>query len=174
MHNIHRVYIIGFMGSGKSTAGKKLALLLGWSFIDLDKRIEEQAGKTIPEIFSQQGEAYFRNVEAEVLKNLISQTNTVISTGGGTPCHGDNMDHMLETGLTLYLKLTPVQLKSRLSESTGKRPLIKDLDEDSLLGFIEEKLALREKWYNRAEITVEGINLDISLLHSLVKANLNI
>ncbi len=174
MLNIHRVYIIGFMGSGKSTAGKKLASLLGWSFIDLDKRIEEQAGKTIPEIFSQQGEDYFRNVEAEVLKNLMSQTNIVISTGGGTPCHGDNMDHMLETGLTLYLKLTPGQLKNRLSESTGKRPLIKDLDEDSLLSFIEEKLALREKWYNRAEITVEGINLDISLLHSLVKANLNI
>ncbi|MEI8225587.1 MAG: shikimate kinase, partial [Bacteroidota bacterium] len=164
MLNIHRVYIIGFMGSGKSTAGKKLASLLGWSFIDLDKRIEEQAGKTIPEIFSQQGEDYFRNVEAEVLKNLMSQTNIVISTGGGTPCHGDNMDHMLETGLTLYLKLTPGQLKNRLSESTGKRPLIKDLDEDSLLSFIEEKLALREKWYNRAEITVEGINLDISLL----------
>ncbi len=174
MLNIHRVYIIGFMGSGKSTAGKKLASLLGWSFIDLDKRIEKQAGKTIPEIFSQLGEAYFRNVEAEVLKNLISQTNTVISTGGGTPCHGDNMDYMLETGLTLYLKLTPGQLKSRLSESTGKRPLIKDLDEDSLLGFIEEKLALREKWYNRAEITVEGINLDISLLYSLVKTNLGI
>jgi len=174
MLNIHRVYIIGFMGSGKSTAGKKLASLLGWSFIDLDKRIEKQAGKTIPEIFSQQGEDYFRNVEAEVLKNLISQTNTVISTGGGTPCHGDNMDYMLETGLTLYLKLTPGQLKSRLSESTGKRPLIKDLDEDSLLGFIEEKLTLREKWYNRAEITVEGINLDIRLLHSLVKSSLNI
>ncbi len=174
MLNIHRVYIIGFMGSGKSTAGKKLASLLGWSFIDLDKRIEEKAGKTIPEIFSQQGEDYFRNIEAEVLKNLISQTKTVISTGGGTPCHGDNMDHMLETGLTLYLKLTPGQLKSRLSESTGKRPLIKDLDEESLLGFIEEKLALREKWYNRAEITVEGINLDISLLYSLVKTNLGI
>jgi len=174
MLNIHRVYIIGFMGSGKSTAGKKLASILGWSFIDLDKKIEEQAGKTIPEIFSHQGEDYFRNVEAEVLKNLISQTKTVISTGGGTPCHGDNMDYMLETGLTLYLKLTPGQLKSRLSESTDKRPLIKDLDEDGLLGFVEEKLALREKWYNRAEIIVEGINLDISLLHSMVKSSLNI
>ncbi|MCX6321795.1 MAG: shikimate kinase [Bacteroidia bacterium] len=174
MPDSNRIYIIGFMGSGKSTAGKKLASLLGWSFIDLDKRIEKQAGKTIPEIFSQQGEDYFRNVEAEVLKNLMSQTNIVISTGGGTPCHGDNMDYMLKTGLTLYLKLTPGQLKSRLSESTGKRPLIKDLDEESLLGFIEEKLALREKWYNRAEITVEGINLDISLLYSLVKSSLNI
>jgi len=174
MLNMHRVYIIGFMGSGKSTAGKKLASLLGWSFIDLDKRIEEYTGKTIPEIFSQLGEGHFRKIEAEILKNLISDTNTVISTGGGTPCHGDNMDHMLETGLTLYLKLTPGQLKSRLSESTGKRPLIQDLDEDSLLDFIEEKLAIREKWYSRAEIIVEGINLDISLLYSLVEAKLKI
>jgi shikimate kinase len=162
------------MGSGKSTAGIKLASVLGWSFIDLDRRIEEHAGKTIPEIFSQHGESYFRILEAEVLKSLKSQTNTVISTGGGTPCHGDNMDYMLETGLTLYLKLTPGQLKNRLSESTRERPLIKDLSNEGLLGFIDEKLAYREKWYNRSEITVEGINLNISLLHSLVKSSLNI
>lgn len=168
------VYIIGFMGSGKSTAGKKLASVLGWSFIDLDKRIEEVTGKTIPEIFSQHGEIYFRNVEAEVLRSLESQTKTVISTGGGTPCHGDNMDFMVKTGLTLYLKLTPGQLKSRLTESTHERPLIKGLTNDGLLAFIEEKLVSREKFYNRAEICVEGIDLDISALHSIVKSRLNI
>ncbi|MCX6325493.1 MAG: shikimate kinase [Bacteroidia bacterium] len=168
------VYIIGFMGSGKSTAGKKLASLLGWSFIDLDKRIEEHTGRTISEIFSQHGEIYFRNVESEILKILKSQTNTIISTGGGTPCYGDNMDHMLKTGLTVYLKLTPGQLKSRLSESTGERPLINDLSNDGLLSFIEEKLAYREKCYNRAEIIVEGITLDINLLNSLIKSSLNI
>ncbi|MCJ7616788.1 MAG: shikimate kinase, partial [Desulfobacterales bacterium] len=119
------VYIIGFMGSGKSTAGKKLASHLGWSFIDLDRRIEEHTGKSIPELFSKYGEDYFRDVEANVLKRLKSQTNTIISAGGGTPCHGDNMDFMLETGLTVYLKLTSVQLKYRLSESKGERPLIK-------------------------------------------------
>ena len=174
MVNSRIVYIIGFMGSGKSTAGKKLASILGWSFIDLDKRIEQHAGKTISEIFSQHGETYFRNVETEILKSLKSQTDTVISTGGGTPCHGDNMDYMLETGLTIYLKLTPAQLKDRLAESTGNRPLIKDLTSDGLLSFIEEKLTFREKWYNRALLTVEGINLDINLLFSLVKANLQI
>lgn len=161
------------MGSGKSTIGKKLATLLGWSFIDLDKKIEEQAGMSIPELFSQHGEGYFRNVETEVLKSLRSQRNTVISTGGGAPCHGDNMNYMLETGLTLYLKLTPVQLKSRLSESTGERPLIKDINNEDLLSFIAEKLDSRETWYNRAEITIEGINLDMSLLYSLVKEKLN-
>ena len=162
------------MGSGKSTAGKKLASLLGWSFTDIDTKIEEHSGMTIPELFSQYGEDYFRNVESEVLKSLKSQTNTVISTGGGTPCHRDNMEYMLETGLTLYLKLTPGQLKSRLSESSTERPLLKGLTNEGLLGFIEEKLSFREKWYKRAELTVEGINLDINLLHSLVKSSLGI
>ena len=170
----HIIYIIGFMGSGKTTAGKKLAALLGWSFIDLDKKIEEHTGKTIPEIFSQNGEDYFRTIETGLLKDLKSHTNSVISTGGGTPCYSDNMDHMLKTGLTLYLKMTPDQLKSRLSESKGERPLLKDLDQERLQSFIEEKLADREKWYSQSEITVEGINLDINKLRLLVKSRLRI
>lgn len=174
MLNNKRIYIIGFMGSGKTTAGKKLASLLGWAFVDIDKEIEQYSGKTIPEIFSQNGEDHFRKVESSVLKNLKNSTNLVVSTGGGTPCSGDNMDYMLKTGLTLYLKLTPGQLKSRLSDSSGERPLIKDLGDESLLRFIEEKLAIREKWYNLSKITVEGINLDINLLRSIVKENLNI
>lgn len=170
----HIIYIIGFMGSGKTTAGKKLASYLGWSFIDLDMKIEEHTGKTIPEIFSDSGEEYFRNIESGLLKSLDYQSNTVISTGGGTPCYSDNMDYMLNTGLTLYLKLTPGQLKSRLSESKGERPLIKDLDVHKLQSFIEKKLADREKWYNRSDIISEGIDLDINLLSSLVKSRLNI
>ena len=168
------IYIIGFMGSGKTTAGKKLASLLGWSFIDLDKRIEEYAGKTIPEIFSQSGEDYFRIIETQLLRNLKMCTKTVISTGGGTPCYIDNMDYMIETGLTIYLKLTPAELKSRLSQSKGKRPLIKDLDQNELTSFIKEKLAVREKWYERSDITMDGIDLDINLLLSHVKASLSI
>jgi shikimate kinase len=170
----HIVYIIGFMGSGKSIAGRKLASLLGWSFIDLDKRIEEHTSKTIPEIFSQKGEDYFRSIEAQLLRDLMTCTNTVISTGGGTPCHGDNMDFMNEHGLTVYLKLTPAELNSRLSQSNGERPLIKDLEKGNLLSFIEEKLAVRKKYYDRSDIIVEGINLNISLLFSLVKSRLDI
>jgi shikimate kinase len=162
------------MGSGKSTAGKKLASLLDWSFTDLDNKIEEHAGKTIPEIFSSLGEIAFREIESEVLRSLKDQTNAVISTGGGTPCYADNMDYMLETGLTIYLKLTPGQLRSRLSESSTERPLIKGLDKDQLQEFIEDKLAYREKWYSQAEITVEGIDLDISLINTLIKSRLKI
>jgi shikimate kinase len=168
------VYIIGFMGSGKSTAGKKLASLLGWSFIDLDKEIEEKAGMKIPKIFSVYGEEYFRSLETKVLRTLGSEKETLISTGGGTPCYDTNMDFMLDSGLTVYLKMTPEQLHSRLSESMGERPLIKDFTNERLFSYIKEKLAYREKWYNRSDITIEGLNIDICGLHSLVKANLNI
>lgn len=163
------VYIIGFMGSGKSTAGKKIASMLGFSFIDIDRRIEEIAGKTIPEIFSQEGEESFRKRESEVLKSTGTEDCMVVSTGGGTPCHGDNMDYMLETGVTVYLKMTPEQLTWRLLESTSSRPLIKNVSDDDLPGFISRVLSAREKWYERADIIIEGINLDIKRLISLIE-----
>jgi shikimate kinase len=166
------VYIIGFMGSGKSTAGKKLAAILEWTFIDLDRKIEEKAGKTIPQIFAQDGEDQFRQIETDVLKKVKGLTETIVSTGGGTPCHGDNMDLMLETGLTIYLKMTPQQLTNRLLESSGERPLIKNIPDDQLFEFIEKKLSVREKWYARANIIIEGINLDINRLHSIIEADL--
>lgn len=169
-----KIYIIGFMGSGKSTAGKKLASIMGWTFVDLDKNIEEFAGKSIPEIFEQDGESSFRQIEAKILRSLNSLKHTVISTGGGTPCYNDNMEYMLGTGLTLYLKLTPGQLKSRLSTSKGERPLIKDLEPGELLSFIEKKLFDRERWYNRSDIIIEGIDLDVNILYDNVKSKLNV
>ena len=162
------VYIIGFMGSGKSTAGKRLAATLGWSFVDLDRKIEEIAGKTIPRIFSQDGEDHFRKTEADALRSFGQNRNIVISTGGGTPCHGDNMDYMLRTGVTVYLKMTPGQLAKRLLGSSGERPLLKNVPDDRLPGFIEEKLAYREQWYSKANITVDGLSLNIDLLRSII------
>ncbi len=170
MHSKNLVYIIGFMGSGKSTAGKKLAAALGWSFIDLDKKIEEIAGKTIPEIFSHEGEDGFRSLETDVLRNLKSLSRTVVSTGGGTPCHGDNLDFMLETGVIVYLKMSTNHLVSRLLGSTGGRPILKNVPDDKLFDFIDEKLAIREKFYQRANIIVEGMNLDINNLQSIIKS----
>jgi len=168
------VYIIGFMGSGKSTAGNKLASSLGWSFIDLDRKIEEKAGKTIAQIFSQHGESHFRSIETDLLRNVGSSAETIVSTGGGTPCHGDNMDFMLQTGLTVYLKMTPFQLAGRLMKSTDERPLLKNISDDQLIKFIEEKLEYREKWYNKSNIIISGIDLDISLLSSKIKTSLSL
>lgn len=163
------IYIIGFMGSGKSTAGKKLSGVLGWTFIDIDRKIEEVAGKTIPQIFAGDGEDVFRKIESDVLKSINPGEGTIVSTGGGTPCHGNNMDLMLETGLTVYLKMTPEQLTYRLLESTSVRPLIKNVSDEQLPEFIEKVLSVREKYYSRAEIIIDGINLDINRLITLIK-----
>lgn len=168
MQGKNLIYIIGFMGSGKSSLGKKLAASLGWSFIDLDKKIEELAGKSIPDLFSHDGEEKFRSLETEALKGIVSNKNMVVSTGGGTPCHGNNMDYMLETGITIYLKLTPAQLEYRLLGSSGERPLLKNIPDEKLYDFIKEKLSTREKWYNRANFIVEGTNLDINHLQSII------
>jgi shikimate kinase len=157
-----RVYIVGFMGSGKTTAGKKLASLMGWSFADLDKAIEEKEKRSINEIFSDSGEEYFRNAENVILKEFSEKQDIVISTGGGLPCSGDNMGFMNETGITVYLKLNPGQLASRLHDGTAERPLVKDLDKDSLVDFICCKLAQRESFYSKADIVIDGFNLDIS------------
>jgi shikimate kinase len=174
MPGSNKVYIIGFMGSGKTTTGQKLAGLLGWGFTDLDKCIEQDTGMTIPEIFSIHGETWFRKVEAKVLRNLQPLQKAVVSTGGGTPCYGDNMDFMLETGLTVYLKLTPGQLKSRLSGTSEERPLLKDLDDEGLLRFIEDKLTFREKWYNRAVLSFNGFDTDVRMIYSQVSSHLKV
>jgi shikimate kinase len=170
----HIIYIIGFMGSGKTTAGKNLASTLGWSFVDLDKKIELHTGKTIPEIFAQNGESYFREQESFLLRTLKTASDTIISTGGGTPCYGDNMDFMLENGLTLYLKMKPEELMNRLSASNSDRPLIKDLNRRELRFFIEEKLAVREKFYDRSDLVADGSDPDIKEICTLVKEMLKI
>jgi shikimate kinase len=169
MHGRSLIYIIGFMGSGKSTAGKKLAASLGWRFIDLDREIEESTGTSISRIFATSGEEKFRILEAEALDRLKNSTRTIISTGGGTPCHGNNMDVMTATGIVVYIRMTPEQLALRLLVSTGERPLLKDITDEKLPGFIAAKLADREKWYNKAQIVVEGMNLDINNLQAVIK-----
>lgn len=163
------IYLIGFMGSGKTTIGKKLASKLRCRFIDLDEKIEAQTGLNVPDIFSEKGESYFRKVESEVLKSLAGESGIVVSTGGGTPCFGSNLKLMLETGLTIYLRLTPEQLESRLMSSRSQRPLLKNVDKDKLLGYISGKLAEREKWYNQASMIIDAYDIDYTFLLSRVR-----
>ena len=167
-----RIYIIGFMGSGKSTVGKKLASTLGWHFLDLDTQIELKAGQSIKDIFSSSGESYFRQIEKETLLDLRTGDDTVISTGGGTPCNGSNMDFMLKTGLVVYLKMTPGQLRNRLERSTGERPLINNLNKKELLQYISDKVTEREEYYLKASFIVDGIDLDIKSLIDKIKTSL--
>jgi shikimate kinase len=170
----HIIYIIGFMGSGKTTAGRALATRSGWNFIDLDKKIEKHTGNTVPDIFFKYGEDYFRKIESELLINLRTSSNTVVSTGGGTPCYNENMEFMLNSGLTVYLQMTPAKLLKRLTDSQRERPLIKDLKNEQLQSFIEQKLAERERYYERSDIIIDGSDPDINLLLSLINSRLGI
>jgi shikimate kinase len=170
MPHIRRIYIIGFMGSGKTTTGKKLAEGLNWEFIDLDLEIEASAGKTISEIFSRSGEEYFRKLESELLHKLDIKEDTVVSLGGGTPCFSDNMDYINKTGISVYLKMTPAQLSKRLSIESGERPLLKNIPEKDRRLYITAKLAEREIHYNKASIIVNAGSLRIGNLISRLES----
>ncbi|MFZ2338644.1 MAG: shikimate kinase [Bacteroidales bacterium] len=167
-----KIFLIGFMGSGKTTAGRKLASRLGWSFIDLDELIERDNGMSVAEIFASRGEEWFRTAESKVLRELENSRNTVISTGGGAPCFFGNMEFMLKNGLTVYLKMTPEKLSRRLSRSTAGRPLLKGIGKKELPGYISALLAERELWYSKAEIITEIERGNISAFLSLIKNRL--
>ena len=153
------IYLIGYMGCGKTTAGKKLASKLGYDFIDLDEVIESNNHKSIAEIFEDEGQESFRKIEQEALHNTFKLTNSVISTGGGAPCFFDNIEQMNSHGTTVYIHLTPKALVSRLSSAKNERPLIKGKSDNELLVFIETALTERESFYKKAQYKVEGLGL---------------
>ncbi len=157
-----RVFLIGYMGSGKSTMGRWLAEALHWSFIDLDQYIENKYHKTIPQIFEEEGESGFRDKEAICLKEVCQFEDVVIGAGGGTPCFFDNMDVINQSGLSIYIKLTPQNVYDRLMTSKNKRPLIEGKSGDELLGFIADKLIEREPYYHKAKIIADGANWSVN------------
>jgi len=162
------IYLVGFMGSGKTTVGKKLAARLGFNFIDLDFLIEEKYHISIPNIFERFDEGAFRKLEHDALKSTSKLQNTIVSTGGGTPCYFNNMELMNEAGKTIYLRLHPSSLYKRLTESKKKRPLILNKSPKTLQSFIEDKLAERESFYNKAQVSVKGENLEVNDITNLL------
>lgn len=163
-----RIFLIGFMGSGKSTLGAQLARRLDYQFMDMDKLIEDTAELTIPEIFNEHGEEVFRKWEHDILLELCRREKLVISTGGGAPCHSGMMDLMNANGSTIYLKLSPNSLQDRLMRSKTERPLIKGKSESELLEFITRLLEKREKYYEQATYVVDAINLRSEELAALL------
>ena len=163
-----RIFLIGFMGSGKSTLGAQLARRLDYQFMDMDHLIEETADMSIPEIFDEHGEEVFRKWEHDILHELCQREKLVISTGGGVPCHSGLMDLMNSHGSTIYLKMTPEALLNRLLRSRTERPLIKGKSEAELLEFIRSKLQEREKFYSRATHVVDGLDMKSGILASLL------
>ena len=157
-----RIYLIGYMGSGKSHLGWKLANHLGVQFVDMDNYIEERNCKTIPHIFAEEGETEFRNKERKALEELSEFTDIVIATGGGAPCFFDNIELMNNSGKTIYLNMDPKILADRLMNSKTERPLIKGKSREELVAFIDETLKKRDAFYTQAEfqITHPDYNLD--------------
>jgi len=159
-------FVVGFMGSGKTTWGRKLAQAAGHQFIDLDHVIVDKIGMDIPTFFKNRGEAEFRRLEAETLRTIPSDIPTVVATGGGTPCYHDSMNWMNEHGNTIYFKLSPRQLWQRLNKPKHieSRPALKGLTEGELLDFITEKLHEREPFYSRAKLVVDQSAIEVEEL----------
>lgn len=157
-----RIFLIGYMGSGKSHLGWQLSNFLGVQFVDMDNYIEERNCKTIPQIFAEEGEAEFRKKERKALEELSEFTNIVIATGGGAPCFFDNIDLMNEAGKTIFLNINPKILADRLMKSKTERPLIKGKSRKELVAFIDETLKKRNEFYKQAkfQITEPDISLD--------------
>jgi shikimate kinase len=155
-----KIFLIGFMGSGKSTHGKKLAKLLNKPFIDLDNYIEKKEELSVQEIFEKKGEDYFREKESEYLKQVIARyPQSVVSLGGGTPCFNNNITQILKAGTAVYIEMPADSLHYRLTQSENKRPLLKDKSLEEGLEFIQDLLRRREQFYLQAQLTINGINL---------------
>ena len=159
-----KIFLVGFMGSGKTTLGKRLAAKLNWNFIDLDKSIERHTGLLIPDYFKTHGETLFREMERVVLQTEKYPDNTVIATGGGAPCYFDNMEWMKSQGTVVYISLSPADLAVRLERSEDQRPVLQGYKGEALVGFIAGKLSEREPHYLQADITLSGRALSATKL----------
>lgn len=162
---LKRIYLTGFMTSGKSTLGKILANVLGWNFYDLDREIERDENKCVTEIFELKGEPYFRNIESQKLKELSLEANVIISLGGGTIVNDENVSFITRNGKLIYLKVEPEIIYTRIKKKTD-RPLFKEfvLAEKTKEDFIKKikiMLGEREQYYKKADLVFDVDNSPI-------------
>lgn len=155
------------MGTGKTHWGRQWAAANAISFYDLDEVIEKEEGRSVAKIFERNGEDYFRQKEAIVLRSMFEVDNCIIACGGGTPCFFDNLKWMNENGTTISLIADADYILGNVKKEEGKRPLFKDVNEAEVLFFIQKKLEERMPFYTAANFVFEAQNLNI---HSLDKA----
>ncbi len=158
---MRKIFLIGYMGCGKSSLGRKLAKASGMEFMDMDSIIEQREGASISDIFHYQGEGYFRDIESLLIKELgTAEGDMVISTGGGAPAWGDNMELMNSLGATVYLRRTAEQIASRLSpHGRQKRPKLRGLNDEELVAFMTANMAEREPFYSKALYCIDCAQL---------------
>ena len=166
-----RIFLTGYMGSGKTTLGRALAADMEIPFIDLDHYIEKRYCKTIAQLFAEKGETGFREIERRMLHEVGEFEDVIISTGGGTPCFFDNIEYMNSQGTTVYLDVPVERLFIRLSIARSKRPLIKDKNNEELMAFIIEQLEKRAPHYSKAQYSFKADKLeDITQVNASVEA----
>lgn len=163
-----KIYLIGYMGSGKSTLGHDLAKALGISWTDLDDEFELRYKISIPDFFTKYGEIAFRELEHKLVKDIASIPDIVVSTGGGTPCYFNNMELMNNSGLTIYLEASPELILSRISASARKRPVFQKMNGEDSLQQITEHLKTRLDFYEKAKIKIDASKTDIQEMKELV------
>lgn len=160
-----KIFLIGFMGCGKTHWGKLLAQKVRLPFFDLDEKIVEQEEKEITDIFSELGEEYFRMLEKDALHMLVeSHESFVMACGGGTPCFFNNIDYMKKKGTVVWINCTTDTLFERLVEEKETRPLIRDTPDAELRTHIIRKLADRRIFYQQAHIICNEEDLTIEKL----------
>ena len=172
-----KIYLIGFMGCGKSTIGKRLATRCGFDFVDTDELFSAVHGCSVKDYFDLYSEEKFREEEQKILYQTQQMNNVVISVGGGTPCYQDNMQWILSNGIVVYIQMSANALHSRLANSKTERPLLQTVETrnaTSLLETIQNLLSQRKNIYNKAHIIVQGLDFDMeNLMMKLQKKNRN-
>ena len=158
------IYLVGYMGSGKSTVGKRLAHKLNFTHLDLDDFFEESYKISVINFFRKYDEAAFRKIESNMLKKNLGLNHHVTSTGGGTPCFNNNMDWIKQHGFSVYIQMHPHSLFTRLKHAKRLRPRTSFLNDEELKKRITDDLLTREKFYLQADLTIKGENIDIDAL----------
>jgi len=151
-----RVYLIGYMASGKTRMGQELSALKGYSFVDTDDLFEEKFRISILDFFERYNEDTFRKIEKDLLLETMNYKDAIIATGGGTPCFFDNMEIIKRSGISIYLKMDLKTLVDRLTVVKKKRPLLKNKSKTELESFIRDQLAEREPFYSQADFIVDA------------------
>ncbi len=161
------IFLLGFMGSGKSHIGRLLSEHLCLSFLDLDHVLETHEGRKIADIFSKEGEIFFRNLETETLKNFGNSSYTVVSLGGGAPCFNNNMALVKQLGISFYLQAPAEVLAQRLFSERAHRPILHNTTEESFVGFIEGKLVERNPFYTQANYSINASQKDADIVRDI-------